>query len=136
MIPKPAEKPIERAGMEFTFVNSLAIAIAILSLSGSAICFKYSADQWDSQQAASLIYFVLGNVVSLLGVTCTTVALRNNDTNVVYATIGGPGSAVLHVSLALVFQQALPWWQWLAIAIIVFGATMLHVDLEQLFRRR
>ena len=133
MIRESAEKPSESAGLSFTFVNSLSIVIAILCLSGSAVLFKHSADNWDNHQIAALIYFVFGNAVSLAGVIATTVALKNNDANIVYATIGGPGAAVLHLSLALVFQQALPWWQWLAIGIIVFGAVMLHINPRRLF---
>lgn len=128
MIRESAERPIQRATVRFTFATTVAIVASILCLSVSSVLFKYSADQWDLHQLFSLSCFVVGCAVSLAGSFATTIALRNNDTNMVFATIGGPGAVLLHLSLAMVFRQSLPWWQWLAIAIIVFGAALLHVN--------
>jgi multidrug transporter EmrE-like cation transporter len=126
----------ESAGVRLTLATSMAMIVAIICLSGASVLFKFCADQWDERWALAVALFVFGNLTSFLGVIATTVALKNNEPNIVYATIGGPGAAVLHLTLAAVFQQGLPWWQWLAIGIIVLGATLLHVDPKRLFGER
>ena len=119
-------------------MNTIGILAAICSVPASVICLKLSSQVWvaDSSwwppavllqvNSAALIYFVAGNVVGFLNPIGTTIALRNNPPNLVYATIGAPATILLHASLALYFQQSLTLTQWSGIGIIVFGAFLLQ----------
>ncbi len=113
--------------MHFTLRNSLAILTSICTLSISAVCWKLSAETIDVSPFWSMAYFVTGLIAGLLFSAGATIAMRNNNPNLVYAMIGGPGAVALHLTLVWVFDQSLLWQQWVAILLIVIGAVLLQV---------
>ena len=112
--------------MKFTALNIVAIIAAVAALPLSVIMLKISAQMWHDSIWASSWYFFLANVVGFLNPIGTTIALRDNKPNVVYATIGAPAIIVLHIALAWYFHSSLTWWQWLAIGIIALGAILMQ----------
>ena len=100
--------------------------LAILGMTGAAVCFKFAADRWDEFPVKSVTMFLVGTLVSLLHPIGSTIALRGHNANVVFATIGGPGLVATQLALACVFRYPLAWWQWAAVAIIVLGVVLLQ----------
>ncbi len=103
----------------------IAVIISIFCLCSSSILFKYCADLPSQMVVTSAVIFVTGLLIGLLGAFARTFALKNKDANLVFATIGGPGSILLQICVAVVFRQTVYWWQWVAIVIITVGSVLL-----------
>jgi len=101
----------------------LAMTVAVIAHTLAAICFKTAA-----QQKGRLIlkYFLIGNIIGFLGPLCTAIALRNNNPNLVLATMEGIGGVFFVVVLNRVFNERLTGRQWLSIFVLIFGTVLLQ----------
>lgn len=124
--------------MKFTYTTTAALICALVTGPIPAVCLKSASEAWVSGvpwfplreflqvNALAATYFVVALVVGIIPPLCVTIALRDNKPNVVFATFGAPGVVVMHLTLAVYFENTLTAIQWLAIGIIVFGAFMLR----------
>lgn len=103
----------------------LAMFGAIAAHTGAAICFKKAAQRSGS---SALAIFVLGNAIGFLNPVLKTIALRNNNPNVIFAIMGGAGGIFFIFVINWFFRGRLTRFQWLAILIIILGSVLLQLQ--------
>jgi multidrug transporter EmrE-like cation transporter len=103
----------------------LALFIAVAAHTGAAICYKKAAQQagW-----RTIAIFVLGNAIGFFNPIFKTMALRNNNPNVIFAIMGGPGGILFIFVINWVFRGRLTRFQWFAILIIIVGSMLLQIQ--------
>lgn len=101
----------------------MAMIVALSAHTGASIFFKKAAQQKGTRAMA---IFALGNVIGFINPICKTIALRNNNPNVIFAIMGGLGGIIFVFVINWVFQGKLTRFQWFAILIIIFGSILLQ----------
>lgn len=103
----------------------LAMFGALSAHTGASICFKKAAQQNGTR---ALAIFAMGNVIGFINPICKTIALRNNNPNVIFAIMGGLGGVIFVFVINWVFEGKLTRSQWFAIMIIIFGSILLQLQ--------
>ncbi len=108
-----------------TLVNVLALIGATLTTTVSSVLLKLAGDSLMISVEAYLWYFIPAIVVSTLFPFCITVALRDNNANVIYG-IYGAFASILFPVFAWIFDAPLTWWQYVGIGLAVVGMILLR----------
>jgi multidrug transporter EmrE-like cation transporter len=90
----------------------------------SSIAFKYAAD---AAGRKSLVYFIFGNLIGVLGPIALTLALRVSNPNITYALCYGTAFAVLQLVTSRLFHQPLSPWQIGGIVCVGVGICLLQL---------
>lgn len=106
-------------------ITWLALTGSMVAHTAAAICFKISAQQ--SLRKKIVGYFVLGNAIGFFNPVCMAIALKDNNANVVLATMGAVGGIFFIVVLNRVFNERLTLKQWLAIGVCLLGSLILQI---------
>ena len=111
--------------MNFSPKIIAAIAGAIVTYIFSQVFVKYAAEC--DTLFYRMMFFVPSLLAGIVNPACLTVALKGNEPNVVYGTVGGFQAILLYLALGAVFGNPFTLWHWFAVAVILCGATLLQI---------
>ena len=103
----------------------LAMFGAVSAHTGAAIFYKKAAQ---NSGIRALVVFVLANAIGLMNPIFKTMALRNNNPNVIFAIMGGLGGIFFIFVINWVFRGRLTRFQWFAMLIIILGSILLQIQ--------
>ena len=95
----------------------------VLAQVSANLCFKMV----EGRSAPSLGWFIAGNVIGFFCTVFLTLALRNNNPNIIYALCFGGGFFFLQLFSCVLFKSTLTSWQWFAITLIGSGILLLQL---------
>lgn len=104
----------------------LALLVALFSIASTSAAIQFKLASASAGRKA-LWYFILGNVIGVLGPITLTLALRRGNPNLVYALCYGCAFALLQIVSWRVFQQPLSPLQWTGVALVGVGILLLQI---------
>ena len=73
-------------------------------------------------------WFIGGNVVGFFCTIAMTLALKDQNPNLIYALCIGGGFCLLQVASFLIFKQPLGLWQWIGVVLVGVGIICLQIQ--------
>lgn len=96
----------------------------MVSQAGAAICFKYASAATGS---AAWWFFAAGNVVGFCCTWSLTLALKDQNPNVIFAVCYGGAFLLLQFWSWWLFRVPMATWQWAGVGLIGLGIFLLQV---------